>query len=248
MPKAMRSLFVTVVVVLVLVAAYLTPGAAQQAPRVSPDLYSQLRWRYIGPVGNRISRSPACPAIRRCTTRAAASGGIFKTADGGVHWDAIFDDQPVSSIGVARGRAVRSERRLGRHRRGVHPQQHLDRRRHLQVDRRRQDVDAAWASKRPAASAASSSIRAIRDVVFACALGHAYGPQPERGVFRTADGGKTWQRTLFVDENTGCSDIAMDAEQPAHPVRRHVADRNPHVGPRPAAGRAAACSSRATAA
>jgi len=48
------------------------------------------------------------------------------------------------------------------------------------------------------------------DVVCACALGHACGPQPERGVFRTTDGGKTWTRTLFVYENTGCSDIAVD--------------------------------------
>src|SRR5262249_59150996 len=48
----------------------------------------------------------------------------------------------------------------------------------------------------------------------ACALGTAYGPQPERGVFRTADGGATWQRTLFVDENTGCSEIAMDPGNP----------------------------------
>ena len=52
------------------------------------------------------------------------------------------------------------------------------------------------------------------DIVLACALGHAYGPQQDRGVYRTADGGKTWQRTLFVDENTGCSDIAMDRHNP----------------------------------
>ena len=52
------------------------------------------------------------------------------------------------------------------------------------------------------------------DVVLACAMGHAYGPQPERGVFRTTDGGKTWQRTLFVDENTGCGDMAMDPSNP----------------------------------
>ncbi|HXI29682.1 MAG TPA: hypothetical protein VNG89_14685, partial [Vicinamibacterales bacterium] len=51
-------------------------------------------------------------------------------------------------------------------------------------------------------------------IVLACALGTAYGPQPERGVFRTADGGATWQRTLFVDENTGCSEIAMDPGNP----------------------------------
>src|SRR5207237_477629 len=52
------------------------------------------------------------------------------------------------------------------------------------------------------------------DVVFACALGHAYGPQPDRGVYRTIDGGRTWQRVLFVDENTGCSDLAIDARNP----------------------------------
>jgi BNR/Asp-box repeat len=52
------------------------------------------------------------------------------------------------------------------------------------------------------------------DVVLACALGHAYGPQQERGVFRTTDGGKTWERTLFADENTGCSDLEMDPRNP----------------------------------
>ena len=52
------------------------------------------------------------------------------------------------------------------------------------------------------------------DIVLACALGHAYGPQPERGVFRTTDGGKTLGRVLFVDENTGCSDLAMDPSNP----------------------------------
>jgi hypothetical protein len=52
------------------------------------------------------------------------------------------------------------------------------------------------------------------DIVLACALGHAYGPQPERGVYRTIDGGATWQRALFVDENTGCSDIAIDPANP----------------------------------
>jgi photosystem II stability/assembly factor-like uncharacterized protein len=52
------------------------------------------------------------------------------------------------------------------------------------------------------------------DIVFVCALGHAYGPQPERGVFRTTDGGATWEHVLFVDENTGCSDIALDPSNP----------------------------------
>src|SRR5258708_39774841 len=47
-----------------------------------------------------------------------------------------------------------------------------------------------------------------------CALGTAYGPQPDRGVFRTSDGGKTWAKTLFVDEKTGCSDLVMDPNNP----------------------------------
>src|SRR6185295_5072481 len=52
------------------------------------------------------------------------------------------------------------------------------------------------------------------DVVWVCALGRATGPQQERGVYRTTDGGRSWQRTLFVGENTGCSGIAIDAKNP----------------------------------
>jgi hypothetical protein len=51
-------------------------------------------------------------------------------------------------------------------------------------------------------------------IVLACALGHTYGPQPERGVFRTTDGGETWEKVLFVDENTGCADLALDPNNP----------------------------------
>ncbi len=52
------------------------------------------------------------------------------------------------------------------------------------------------------------------DIALVCALGTAYGPQPDRGVFRTSDGGKTWAKTLFVDEKTGCSDLVMDPNNP----------------------------------
>ena len=52
------------------------------------------------------------------------------------------------------------------------------------------------------------------DIVYVCALGRATGPQQERGVYRTTDGGKTWKRVLFVDENTGCSGLTMDAKNP----------------------------------
>ena len=52
------------------------------------------------------------------------------------------------------------------------------------------------------------------DIVYAASLGHAYTPQPERGIYRTMDGGETWEHVLFVDENTGASDLVMDPNNP----------------------------------
>ncbi len=68
------------------------------------------------------------------------------------------------------------------------------------------------------------------DIVYAAALGHGYGPQPERGIYRTKDGGKSWERVLFVDEKTGASDLVMDPSNPADPLRRDVAARDQDVG------------------
>jgi photosystem II stability/assembly factor-like uncharacterized protein len=68
--------------------------------------------------------------------------------------------------------------------------------------------------EKPAALVISPSIQKNPDIVLACAVGHAYGPQPERGVFRTTDGGAHWERVLFVDENCGCSDMVMDPNNP----------------------------------
>src|SRR6266853_790334 len=86
-----------------LAAALLGVGTvlvAQGLPaRPGPDVYSRLRWRYIGPEGNRISAVAGIPGDPLVYYAGSASGGIFKTIDGGVHWQAIFDDQPVSSIG-----------------------------------------------------------------------------------------------------------------------------------------------------
>ena len=72
-----------------------TPGA----PRVGPDVYKQLHWRNIGPEGNRFSAAAGIPGDPNTYYVGAASGGIYKTIDGGVHWTSIFDKQPVQSIG-----------------------------------------------------------------------------------------------------------------------------------------------------
>src|SRR5258706_3328931 len=218
MPKATRSFSLrssgfSAAAMLLFVAAYLAPGAAQQASRVSPDLYSQLRWRFIGPEGNRISAVVGVPGDPLVYYAGSASGGIAKTVDGGVHWQQIFDDQPVQSIGAlavaasdpnivwaGTGEAwIRSHISIGE---GIY-----------------KSTDAGKTWTRMGLEKTGRIGRVVIDpvnpqVVLACALGTAFGPQPERGVFRTSDGGATWQRTLFVDENTGGSEIAVNPANP----------------------------------
>src|SRR5215831_5952919 len=92
----MRKLFVVVLTGLAAGTALVAQG---QATRPAPDVYSQLRWRYIGPEGNRISAVVGVPGDPLVYYAGSASGGIAKTTDGGVHWQQIFDDQPVQSIG-----------------------------------------------------------------------------------------------------------------------------------------------------
>ncbi len=199
----------------ILLAALVMPaGHAQQPPaRPGVDTYAQMRWRYIGPEGNRFSAAAGIPGDPQTYYVGAASGGIYKTSDGGVHWQAIFDDQPVASIGslaVAQSDpnvvwAGTGEGKI---------------RSHISVGQgiyKSTDAGKSWTLM-----GLEQTGRIPRlvidpknsDTVLACALGHAYGPQPERGVFRTTDGGRTWTKTLFVDENTGCSDIAMDPHNP----------------------------------
>ena len=187
--------------------------SGQSPSPIAPEAYKQLKFRYIGPVGNRMIAIAGVPGRPNIYYAGAASGGIFKTTDAGAHWDAVFDNQNVSSIGslavapsdpnvvwAGTGESfIRSNISIGN---GIY---------------RSTDAGRTWT--RMGLENTGRIGRIVidpknPDVVFACALGHAYGPQQERGVFRTADGGKSWQRTLFVDENTGCSDVAMDAANP----------------------------------
>src|ERR1700704_449198 len=73
---------------------------AQSRTPITADQYTQLRFRYIGPVGNRVIAVAGVPGSPDTYYAGAASGGMFKTTDAGAHWDAIFDGQDVSSIGA----------------------------------------------------------------------------------------------------------------------------------------------------
>jgi photosystem II stability/assembly factor-like uncharacterized protein len=192
----------TFIIILCVVAAV----AAQSSNR---DIAGALRYRYIGPVGNRLTSVVGIPGQSNIYYVGAASGGIFKTTDGGVHWAPIFDDQPVSSIGslaiapsdpnivwAGTGEAwIRSHISVGQ---GIY---------------KSTDAGKTWTLMGLEKTGRIGRIvidPKNPDIVLAAALGHAYGPQQERGVFRTVDGGKTWERVLFTDENTGCSDLIMD--------------------------------------
>jgi len=195
-------------------AALLMPaGHAQQSARPAADTYRPLRWRHIGPEGNRFSAAAGIPGDPATYYVGAASGGIYKTTDAGVHWRPIFDGPPVASIGslavapsdpnivwagTGEGK-IRSHISVGQ---GIY---------------KSTDAGKTWALMGLEQTGRVPRLvidPANPETVLACALGHAYGPQQERGVFRTTDGGKTWTRTLFVDEHTGCSDIAMDLRNP----------------------------------
>src|ERR1700747_1183734 len=88
------------VALIVLGALLLAPCLLRaQQPPVSPDVYGQLKYRYIGPEGNRATSVAGVPARPNIWYVGAASGGIFKSTDGGIHWDPIFDSEPVASLG-----------------------------------------------------------------------------------------------------------------------------------------------------
>lgn len=196
------------------VAALVVPFAVGAQPvAVDASAAAQLKYRYVGPVGNRVSSVAGVPGDPNTYYAGAASGGLWKSTDGGVHWRPVFDDQTVSSVGalaVAASNAnivwagtgepwIRSHISVGT---GVF---------------KSTDAGHSWTHM-----GLDSSGRVGRvvidpgnpDIVFVAAQGHSYGPQQERGVFRTTDGGKTWQRVLFVDANTGAIDIVMHPTNP----------------------------------
>ncbi len=199
-----------------LAAVLVLPVAAQRAPAPEPardTFFDALPYRFIGPVGNRVSAVVGVPGDTQVYYIGGASGGVFKTTDGGVHWTPVFDDQPAASIGslavapsdpniVWAGTGepfIRSNVSIGN---GIY-----------------KSTDAGKTWTRMGLEATGRIARIVihptnPDVVLAAAMGTLYGPQPERGVFKTTDGGKTWTRVLFEDENTGASDLVMDPNNP----------------------------------
>ncbi len=196
-------------VVLVFAGMFAAVPAQEKAP-IGPSLYSAMQWRSIGP--HRASRTVAAAGHRaqpHTFYMAAVNGGVWKTTDAGRTWVPIFDNQPTGSIGslaVAPSdpNTVYAGSGEGLHRPDLSTGDgfyrssdagrtwtHLGLRDAQQIPRI--DVDPRSAER-----------------VFVAALGHPYGPNPERGIFRSTDGGRTFQKVLYKDENTGGNDVDID--------------------------------------
>lgn len=189
------------------------PISIAVAQKVDVAQLKQLKYRHIGPLGNRVISVAGIPGDPMVYYVGAASGGLWKTEDGGVNWKSIMEDKPVHSIGAlavapsdpqivwaGTGESfIRSNVSVGE---GVW---------------KSTDGGTTWNKM-----GLESTFRISRvlinpsnpDVVYVGSLGHAYSPQKDRGVFRTNDGGKTWTKVLFVNDSTGVSDMVMDPNNP----------------------------------
>jgi len=191
-----------------------TPASAQRRGGGGP-VAEGLQFRFMGPaVGNRISAAVGIPGDPTTYYAGAASGGVWKSTDSGQRWAPVFDSQPAQAIGAlaldtsdhrivwagtGEAWAIRDSDMMGN---GVY---------------KSTDAGQTWTNMGLAETGRIGRIvihPTNPDIVYVCAAGRLTGPQQERGVFKTTDGGKTWQRSLFVSPNTGCSGLSMDASDP----------------------------------
>ncbi|HEX5458565.1 MAG TPA: hypothetical protein VFX20_01205 [Steroidobacteraceae bacterium] len=198
-----------------LAGALLFAAGAAAAQTVPPSLLNALSWREVGPYrGGRVDAVDGVAGKLNVAYFGSVDGGLFKTTDAGVTWQPLFQHEPVGSIGavgvapsnpqiiyVGTGEAtIRSNATYGN---GVYRSDDGGKTwQHLGLDDTQQIGRLLVDPQDP-------------DRVVVAALGHVWGPNKERGIFLTTDGGKSWKQTLFVDEHTGAVDLARDPAQPA---------------------------------
>ena len=186
------------------------PRVFAQQGRVDPAIYSGLRWRSIGPFrGGRVNGVSGVPGQPNTFYFGSVGGGVWKTTNAGRTWNPVFDSQPIASIGaigvapsnpnvvyVGTGEAdMRSQISYGN---GMYKSTDAGKTwTHIGLDNTRQIGRVLVDPQNP-------------DVVFVAALGRVYGANPDRGVYRTRDGGATWQKVLFKGNDVGAIDLNFD--------------------------------------
>ena len=182
--------------------------------QVNPQLFSDMKWRGIGPLRAGRTRAVAgVPSQPHTFYIGAVNGGVWKTDDAGTTWKPLFDEQPSGSIGaiavspsnpdiiyVGSGEGLmRPDLSVGD---GMYKSTNGGRTwAHIGLFDAQQIPNIALDARNP-------------DRLFVAALGHPYGANEERGIFRSLDGGKTFQKVLYIDANTGGSEVKIDPNNP----------------------------------
>jgi len=207
--SAVRRTLMAVSIVIVLIAVYGVFDVFAQQP-LPQSLYSGLRWRLIGPFrGGRVNAVSGVPGQPNTFYYGSVCGGLWKSTNAGRTWAPLFDGQPVASIGaigvapsnpnvlyVGTGEAdMRDSISFGN---GMYKSTDAGHTwKHIGLENTRQIARVLVDPRNPG-------------IVFVAALGHAYGPSPDRGVYRSRDGGATWQKVLSRGDAAGAVDIAFD--------------------------------------
>ena len=195
------------------VASGVSAGPGDQG---SPtDKLKNLEFREIGPavMGGRIDDFAVVESNPNIVFAGAASGGVWKTTNNGTTWEPVFDKEGVSTIGdiaiapsdpsiVWVGTGEPNNRQSSSWGDGIY-----------------KSLDGGKTWQKMGLAATHHIGRVVihpknPEVVYAAALGHLWGPNPERGVYKTTDGGKTWTQVLKINDDTGVSDVAMDPQSP----------------------------------
>ncbi|HET6372970.1 MAG TPA: glycosyl hydrolase, partial [Candidatus Polarisedimenticolia bacterium] len=191
---------------------FATAAATAQEVKIDAETFGGLEARSIGPavMSGRIAAIDAVPSDRWTIYVGSASGGLWKSSDGGFRFKPVFDKNTQSIGAIAIDQANPATVWVGTGETWV--------RNSVSVGDglyKTTDGGDSWTRVGLEDSERIAQVRidpANPDTVYACATGHLWNANPQRGVFKTTDGGKTWQKVLSVDDNTGCADLAIDPQ------------------------------------
>lgn len=213
-----ESLFFLLILALAVASPLASALSDGRQPKPVVDYASAMRglaFREIGPaiMGGRVDDISVVESDPKIVYVGLASGGVWKTINAGTTWEPVFDDEAVSTVGAVAvapsdpsivwvGTGEPNNRQSSSWGNGVY---------------KSTDAGRSWRHMGLAETHHIGRIvihPANHEVVYVAALGKLWGPNGERGVFKSADGGETWQHILFINEDTGAVDLAMDASSP----------------------------------